>query len=330
MSSSDLEETSARDWADVGSRLAAWLTSVPAGDTVIFAMPSPYDDVDGTAPYVQLAVEADGSVRGEAASNNYLDDRLALEDARIAALETMGWLAPTCGVDEEPDDGSANFFVNLELPEDADRLADLLVASLRDVFGVPHPSFLMATGFGSGGRLDSEAMPFGVTVCAAETPAAETPAAEHTAVVAEDVDDLRDLVEAALSTVVDHELTYDSDGDIPIHVDGAIIFVRVEEDHPSIRVFSPLLGNVRWTPRVGSTLSDINRRARYAKIIFDGGVLLATMQLYAEPFVPEHLCVALEGIRLIVNDVVDDLQETLGGDTFATGATSESPGEESA
>jgi hypothetical protein len=324
MSSSHWEEDTAQDWAKVESRLAAWLTDVPAGDAVILEMPTPYDDLDGATPYVQVTVEDDGFVRGEAASNTYLDKRFALDDARIAEVEAMGWSAPTSGVDEEHDDGSTNFFVNLELPDDAEQLADLLVTTMRDVFGAPHPSFLTVTGFGSGGRLDAEAMPFGIPVAAPETTTVAIAPA-----MPEGADDLRDLVEAALATVVDHELTYDSDGDIPIYADGALIYVRVEEDSPSIRVFSPFLSDVRWKPRVGSALSDLNRRARYAKVIFSVGVLFATMQLYGAPFVPAHLCHAVEGIRALVTDVVDELHETLGGATFTTDASSGADGDES-
>jgi hypothetical protein len=224
---------------------------------------------------------------------------------------------------ELPDDGSTNFFVDLDLPDDADQLADRLVATLRDVFGVPHPTFLTVKGFGSAGRLHSEDLPFGLTV-AAQEPASK----ECTTALPEGPDELRDLVEATLATVVEHELAYDIDGDMPIYGDSAVIYVRVEEDSPSIRVFAPFLSDVRWTPRVGSTIADVNLRARYAKVIFHDGVLFATMQLYGAPFVPEHLCHAVEGIRALVTDVVEELQETLGGETFA--ASSDSTGEDAA
>lgn len=323
MSSSDWEASTARDWAGIESRLAEWLGDVPEGDTVILETPTPYDDLDGASPYVQITVEDDGLVRGEVSSNNYLDERLALNDARISQLEAMGWCAPTCGVEEDPDTGSTNFYADLDLPSDADLLAAMLVMALRDVFGVPHPSFVTVAGFGPAGRLDAEEMPFGLTVSAPDAAEAETTTAGP-----ESADELRDLVETALADVVEHELTYDSDGDIPIYADGAVIFVRVEEDSPSIRVFAPLLSNLRWTPRVGSKLSDLNLRARYAKVIFSDGVLFATVQLYGSPFVAAHLCQAVEDIRALVTDVADDLLETLGGERFVTGASSDSTDEE--
>jgi hypothetical protein len=323
MTSSDVDESTTQDWATVEARLAAWLAEVPAGDTVIIEMSAPYDDLEGVSPYVQIAVQDNGFARAEASSNNYLDKRFALDDARLGQLETMGWSTPTFGVFEIADDGSTNFFVNHALPDDADRLADLLVATLRDVFGAPHPTFLTVRGFGPAGQLEPEDLPFGLSVAARETAATEL-----TTTMPEGPDELRDLVEAALATVVDHELTYDSDGDIPIYADGALIFVRVEEDSPSIRVFAPVLNDVRWTPRVGSALCDLNLRARYAKVIFNDGAVFATMQLYGAPFVPAHLRDAVEGIRQLVTDVVDDLQETLGGETFA--ASNDSTGEDTA
>ena len=45
----------------------------------------------------------------------------------------------------EPDEGSANFFVDLELRE-SDRLAVMAVRTLIEIFGCLHPSFLSADG----------------------------------------------------------------------------------------------------------------------------------------------------------------------------------------
>lgn len=314
MSNCDWEEDAARDWDCLESRLSAWLRAVPVGESVILRALSPYDDLDGATPYVQITVDDNGAVNGEATSNNYLDSRLALDTVRIARLEGMGWSSPTCSVDELPDTGSANFFIDLQLPGDAARLAELLAGTLREVFGVPHPSFLTVAGFGSAGVLDSDGVTFGLAVYEPEM----SPAMMM-ATMPDGPDELRDLVEEALATVVDHELVYDIDGDIPLHVEGTLMFVRVEEGAPSIRVFAPILAEVRWTPRVGSALSQLNTRASFAKVTFSEGVLTASIHLFAEPFVSDHLLHAVDGVRGLVVDAVDELQATLGGARFSAG-----------
>jgi hypothetical protein len=325
MSEENIDETTARDWSDVTERLATWLEEGPEETTLILEIPQFYDVLQGAMPYTRIVVDDYYLVRAEAASNHVLDTRLTLDLARISELEAMGWSPPTCGLYEDPGEGSNNFYIDLELPEDADQLADLLVATMRDIYGAPHPSFLAVEGFRPSGRLDAPGLPFGPPLTPPDAPDDEIRFA-----MPESADDLRDLVEATLATVVGHALTYDSDGDIPLFMGGALIFVRVEKDAPSVRVFAPLLSDVRWTPRVGSTIADLNLRARYGKVIFHDGVISATQQLYGLPFIPAHLCHAIEGIRVVLNDVVDDLHATLGGEAFIRGAANDSAGEDTA
>ena len=62
----------------------------------------------------------------------------------------MSWRAsastrPTYGVGDEPDSGSANWYVDL-LAEDAELLADMTVRAFRRAYGITHPAFLTADG----------------------------------------------------------------------------------------------------------------------------------------------------------------------------------------
>lgn len=315
MTTETFERETQQAWNDLETALIAYFQSEPEEHTLLIELPEPLEDVEGASPYIQLTVEDDGDVRAEAPSNHYLDVRYALTDERMADIEAVGWDAPTYAPEDEDEAGSANYWADILLPDEADRLAAMLVLTLRYVYGALHPSFLTVSGFGPEGRLGPADLPLGLTVVTPEAPARVAP------VVAEpsDADGLRDLVEAALRTVVDDELEYDADGDIPIEAEDTTIYVRVEEDSPSIRIFAPLVFGVRWTPRVGSQLAALNHRWRYAKVVFSDGAVFATTQLHAMPFVSSHLTDSLKGMQLLVDELVPELREELTGDVFSPG-----------
>lgn len=316
MTTESWERETEQAWADLEVRLSDWLRDDPEGDTVIIELPSPHEDLAGASPSVQLTVGEDGFVRAEAASNYHLDHRFALGAAQAAQLEQLGWLPPTVVAGETPDAGSTNFFVDLGLPGDADRLAGLLVAAVRDVFGVPDPSFLVVSGFGENGRLETAELPFGLTVVEPDEAEVEVDV-DLTVAATDDADELRDLVEATLADLLDVEISYDEDGDMPLPTGSTVVFVRVEEDCPSIRLFAPLVLGVRWTPRVGSALNDLNQRIDYAKVIYQGGAVIAAVQLWAMPFAPALLRQAVVGMRELVDGLDHQLQEQVGGRLFA-------------
>ncbi|SHV22437.1 Uncharacterised protein [Mycobacteroides abscessus subsp. abscessus] len=101
---------------------------------------------------------------------------------------------------------------------------------------------------------------------------------------------------------VDH-IERDDDGDIPIPVGSAVVFVRVsDEDPPHIEIFSPLLEDFAMRPEVYESVNSINRRTRIAKavvspesnqivlsaelFVFEGGLssdqLMATIDVVAD------------------------------------------------
>jgi len=133
-------------------------------------------------------------VHGDAVSNNSLNATFALGVERCASLEALGWNAPGDGPDEEDD----NYWVLHELPEDADFVAEQIVTTLRAVYGVPAPSFLVDDASGGEGSLAGEARPFGLTWA---TPTDRRPAGPDRAVPS-DSEDLRDLVAVALEPIL--------------------------------------------------------------------------------------------------------------------------------
>lgn len=284
-------------WAALQTQLANWLDTCPGNNTVVVELEWPEED--GVAPYVQFTVQDDYELHAEAVSNHYLAETFHLDDKRLRALRRLGWGAP----DEE----AGNFSVDAELPEEAAETASLLVATLRDVYGVPAPAFLAVYGFGDDPIWDDEEQPFGLQ--RRKEPVARV---DLKAVQAEGPDHLRDLVAEALAPLLE-EVEFDADGDIPVTAGRNTIYVRVEEDAPAIRLFGWLLTDVTWKPRVGHVLNDYNGRLNLVRLFYRDGYVLFTVQLLALPFVGEHLRQAVNGLRMALDGLDERVQARLGG-----------------
>lgn len=301
MTTEMFDSDTAQAWDALESALAEWLESVPPDECVILEMPWPEEDDEGTAPYVQLHIDG-YDVHSEAASNEVLAPAFHLGADRLQALSDLGW--------QEPDvaEVTANFAVDEEVPEDAEDLAARLVATLRDVYGVPHPAFLEARGFDDEGPLSADALPFGLRLA---VPKARE--VDLTAVVASDADALRDLVAEVVERVTGEPAEFDPDGDIPVEAGSTTLYVRVDEQAPCVKLFAALLHGVAWRPRVGHALNNVNQRLRYARVAHQGDHLVVSVQLLALPFVPEHLAQALAAMTEMVDDLAERLQREVGG-----------------
>ena len=144
----DLEASTERAWTEFRQRLADRLAgSGEEGDVLVVEVETGVadDELLARAPYAEFVAFGDGTVRGEVASNTYLDERYALtaDDERL--LLEMGWRPPSYDEDGDPVPGQEDF--HLEAPQrEADRMAVMTVRALREVFGCPHPAFLEAEG----------------------------------------------------------------------------------------------------------------------------------------------------------------------------------------
>jgi len=302
MTTESLERQVEGAWSELEHRLADWLTDVPPDGHVIIELDWPDDEGEsGAAPYVQIAI--DGlAVRSEAVSNDYLAGRFQLDDPRVEALLDIGWDEP-----DEPD-VCQNYWRADQLPDDAGLVAEALVGALRDVYGVPDPSFLEVSGFDDDAPWTEDDLPLGLTV-RRPTPRE----VDLTAIVAESPDELRDLVAETLGSLLGGTIEFDPDGDIPVPVGNSTLYVSVIEDSPAIRLWTILLHEVPWRPRVGFELNLANRHLRFARLEFHDGLVVLEHTMYARPFVPEHLRAALPGMTGLIDGLDVKLQTVIGG-----------------
>ena len=305
----DLDRTSARAWRRFQSRLADHVVAMADDDVlVVDAETWLDDDATGAAPYVQFCAWGDDLVRAEVSSNEYLDPQVALDVAGVEALAGLGWLEPTHAADEEPDGGSANFYVDARRRE-GDRVAAMAVAALRDVFGVPHPAFLdwpraeppvFGTGSGTGSGQGEEAT-------------GDRREDEPLAVMPDSADHLRDLVVAALSVPGGAPVEVDEDGDIPLPAGSALLFVRANEEAPVVEMFAFVVRGDLDRDRAAFEVAVLNRDTRMVKFTLLDDAVLATLHLPAAPFAPRNLRALVAALAEIVDRVDDDLAARVGG-----------------
>lgn len=305
----DLDKRLAMAWAQMHGRLVSALSRLAPAELLRIELPSAYDEATlaGAAPYLQFIGYGEGRVRGELSSNHVLDERHRLSDTQGHALLELGWGAP----DSDPRDQDHNFWIDAEGDGLTD-LAEASVAAIRDVFGVPHPSFLIASDLN--GDAGGPAELLGLPRLTPES--TSTTDDEPLSIVPTDHDHLVELVDAALAPVVGGPPAHDDDGDIPIRSGSAIVFVRVADDGPFIELFSPVLVDVEGTPLALERISQLNRWVRFVSFGWDGGTVHASMHLYGHPFVPEHLWHAVAVLTSVADRLDDELRLGLGGRAF--------------
>jgi len=295
----DLDRTTRRAWRRFQERLADHIVGMVDDDVLLVEAESTVDgDAPGAAPYAQLCAWGDDLVRAEISSNAYLAEGHQLDAAAAARVVELGWAEPTHGSDDEPDEGSANFFIDLER-RDADRLAAMTVAVLRDVFGVAHPAFLTSPDMDVAG----DARP------SADAGHADQPLA----VMPESHEHLWALVDAALARPDGSPLEHDENGDIPLPYGSALIYVRVSDVAPVVEVYSMVVIGVEDLDRAAHEIVRLNRDNPLVKFLLFEDFVVARCDLLSAPFAPAILRATLPWMADVVDRIDDELVAVIGG-----------------
>lgn len=292
-------------WSGFRGRLADRIAGMEDDEIVTVQIESGLDDDDrtGAVPYVQLLGWGEEMVRAEVVSNQYLDERFELTPADEERLAEIGWLAPTFDEDDEDDDGSPNFHVDLER-RDADRLAVMSVRALREVFGCLHPAFLVA------GWLSEDTSE--VAPAAAETSYDDEPLAVFPGSSGE----LQRLVDQALAPGFEGPVQHDDDGDIPVVCGLSVVFVRVNPGRPAVDLYCQLVHGVRDLDRAAQEVGILNGSHPSARFHLRDDMVVVTYRIYAWPFAPAQLRVALAQLAEDIDDLARDLAIRVGGHRF--------------
>jgi hypothetical protein len=110
-------------------------------------------------------------------------------------------------------------------------------------------------------------------------------------------------------------LEQDDDGDIPVQLGEALLFVHVYDAPRFVRVFSLVVNKVESDEALLQRLNGLNARAKLVRFLFANGAIWASSDLFAHPLVPRHVVEACEVVGEVANDLRDILQREFGEHT---------------
>lgn len=308
-----------RAWDQFRARLADHVADMQEGDLLAIDSTVESNAADDLPPRgVQFLAWDEDTVRCEVPSNHYLTGPRALTSSDEARLVELGWHRPTCTPDDDPSLGSPAFWV--DLPGSwADRLAVMSVAVFREVWGVPHPTFL--THATPSFNVDEPEPP----------PPVESPTIDmRTPIAPRDVAHLQDLIEQTLEDNFEAFYSRDDDGDVVMHLQFTDAYYWADTQRPGIHIYVPMVRAMTNRTRATEIAADLNGHWPYFRAVVTGDRLDAICDLPADPFVPQHLNDATEGLIRIVLGAGKGFAQSLGGvfpkkDAFPSGGRAAPP-----
>ena len=312
----DLRAKVTQAWREFARALAERLATLPVGAHVELTL-DPTASGTGDAVYsISIDVGPDGKLAARAIGNAGLPPGYRLDRAAVADMVALGWSPP--GVVE----GSGEQFGLDGSVAEATQLAALFSRTLRDVYGAPHPAFLVylihdADGEPlEGGPLGTARSEFGVD---RDVEADLDEALKAAAPGTQDVLDLADRVRTVVSSMLKSDsdrLQVDSDGDINIRAGSAMVFVRVRDNPPLVDVFSPVLTEVEPTERLYVKLSELTNRMPIGRLYCADDTVWASIPVFGRNFQPTHLMLAVQVMTGLADELDDRLHGEFGGKRF--------------
>jgi hypothetical protein len=259
----------------------------------------------GSGPYVQFAHSGPRGFRAEASANAHLSPRHALSADDEARLVELGWRRPATTGDDD-----RNFHLEWPNPAPWREVAGLAVRTLRDVFGIDDPGSLrfLHRGFpaftGTPPRLGLGIAPERASRARHEPARGPSPALAG----------LNRRLEDALKAFLGlDDLVRDADGDIPVRVGSALIWVRVLHGTPPlVQLFAHVLEDVDLTLPLLEAMNDINRRILFGRIFWGHRRVVVAMELTGVGLVPEQVGFACVQLGNLADHLDDELRERFG------------------
>ncbi len=309
----DLKPKVDQAWRDFASALVSAVPQLGAGVQLDIAL-------DPTAAGTGEAVYAVSVQRGEgdhlrllAVGNASLPDGHHLNRAAIGQLVALGWSPP--GVVE----GSGEEFGAMVSPSEPAEVARLVVRTLRDVYGTPHPAFLTYVAQdATGAPVTTPALATARALMAQSFAPAGLPAVAERAEAGGGLplaERVATIVAAMLKTTPE-ALQVDKDGDIGIRSGSAMVFVRVRDNPALVDVFSPVLTGVEATEELYVKLSELTNRMPIGRLYCVSDTVWASIPVFGRDFQPTHLMLAVQVMTGLADELDDRLHGEFGGKRF--------------
>ena len=308
----DLRAKVTEAWREFAAALAAVLPTLPPGAHVDLTL-DPTASGTGMAVYsVSLRVLDDGGIEALAVGNAGLPEGFRMDRSAVADLVALGWSPP--GVLP----GSGDSFGLRSSTAQANRLATVVTRTLRDVYGAPHPAFLVYLVHDDADQ-PIDAPPLATArhepIADADAPDAATALVDAADEVIPLEDRVRTVVATMSKTGVD-ELQVDADGDIGIRAGSAMVFVRVRDNPPLVDVFSPILTEVEPTEQLYVKLSELTNRMPIGRLYCAQDTVWASIPVFGRNFQATHLMLAVQVMTGLADELDDRLHGEFGGKRF--------------
>jgi hypothetical protein len=292
-------------WREFARTLASVLPELPQGAQLDLTL-DPTASGTGNAVYGVSVERVESGYTSLAVGNASLPDGYRLDRTAVGAMVALGWSPP--GVLA----GESFGLTTAELEKD--RLAATVTRTLRDVYGAPHPAFLVYAAR----TADDEPV---------ET--VELGLARHESTINGGIPPLDALGEngldlpervrivvAALTKTDPDKLQVDGDGDIGIRAGSAMVFVRVRDNPPLIDVFSPVLTEIEPSEKLFVKLSELTNRMPIGRLYCTSGTVWASVPVFGRDFQATHLSLAIQVMTGLADELDDRLHGEFGGKRF--------------
>jgi hypothetical protein len=314
----DLRAKVTQAWREFAGSLAGLLPTLAPGSHVDLTL-DPTASGTGTAVYsVSIRVLPDDAVEALAVGNAALPQEFRMDRAAVADLVALGWSPP--GVLA----GSGDSFGLRSSHDKAGQFAAVVTRTLRDVYGAPHPAFLVYLVHDENDE-PIEASPLGTarhepSIEVALDALDEAGALEAAlAGITEDVVPLEERVRTVVATMSKtslDQLQVDADGDIGIRAGSAMVFVRVRDNPPLVDVFSPILTEVEPTEQLYVKLSELTNRMPIGRLYCAQDTVWASIPVFGRNFQAVHLMLAMQVMTGLADELDDRLHGEFGGKRF--------------
>jgi hypothetical protein len=306
----DLDRSIAQAWAEFQSRLSEVISVIDDSADLTIGTAS---EGNGPPPFIRLSSPRRGVIRCEAASNAMLGDDFQLSAESLGAMERLGWQPLSADGERafaaQSIQPTANFWI--ELPQvESDRVSELAVSALRDVYGVQHPVFLAPDQLAEVLQPAPPPIESGASITVLELERTDL-----TPIMPRDQQHLNDLVDAELAEMYGHRPIRDAEGDVAIRVGSTMLFLRTSRDGQEVVIFAAVVHDIAGRSRAAEVLNDLNVEARWVKFQLIRDRVFVTISVLSWPFVPAHLHQAVRILSDVADGIDDELAAKLNGRT---------------
>jgi hypothetical protein len=325
-STADLRSKVTDAWREFARALADRVRDLPPGGRIELTL-DPTATGTGDAIYsVELVATEAGQLSALAVGNAALPEGYRMDRAAVADLVALGWSPP--GV--VPNSGKQ---FGLRAPTaDATKVATTVSRTMRDVYGAPHPAFLVylvrdaadepiavdPIGTARAELAPGEDLDLDLERAVAAGKAAGNKVAQN-GETPDDAEGLEDKVRTVVGAMMKSEpdqLQVDSDGDIGIRAGSAMVFVRVRDNPPLVDVFSPVLTDVEPTEQLYVKLSELTNRMPIGRLYCTNDTVWASIPVFGRNFQATHLMLAVQVMTGLADELDDRLHGEFGGKRF--------------